>query len=405
MKALIVPFAIIAVIRIAGAQAPVSREQAVASAVSNGTRLAIARADTLVAYAGLTASRAWQNPTLSATYSKSVPTQHYIVDVPIDLPGLRGARIGSARAARLAAQYRYTLERAGAALDADTTYTRALAARERAALLRRTAQDADSVRRMVAVRRSAGDASEMDLELAKVTAGQAVNAAAADSLAYVSAILDLQIVMGLAADRVEIAPTDSLTAPPASLLAVADSGLTPLGAPPLQVAAAQASVESARLALRVQHRSIFSAPSLSAGVETGDPDQTGMLPTFGLAFPLPLFDRNRGAVMLARAEQARAEAELTQAQVQSRNEIARARRELANALRTVQRDSLLVTSAERVAAMSLTAYREGAASLPNVLEARRTAREVLAQYIDDLANAWIFAAELRVISLTPTDRP
>jgi outer membrane protein TolC len=51
--------------------------------------------------------------------------------------------------------------------------------------------------------------------------------------------------------------------------------------------------------------------------------------------------------------------------------------------------------------MALTAYREGASSLPNVLEAHRTARDVLAQYIDDLAAAWIATAELRVFSLTP----
>ena len=55
--------------------------------------------------------------------------------------------------------------------------------------------------------------------------------------------------------------------------------------------------------------------------------------------------------------------------------------------------------------MSFVAYREGASSLPNVLEAQRNAREVLAQYIDDVADAWIFAAELRVISLTPTSIP
>lgn len=145
------------------------------------------------------------------------------------------------------------------------------------------------------------------------------------------------------------------------------------------------------------------SPSLSAGVETGDPDVPGMLPTFGVAFPLPLFNRNRGAIMQARAEQERAEAELTLAQVQSRTEIARARRELATALATVERDSLLVTAAARVASMSLRAYQEGAASLPNVLEAQRTARDVLSQYIEDLAGAWIFAAELRVISLAPGD--
>ena len=61
-----------------------------------------------------------------------------------------------------------------------------------------------------------------------------------------------------------------------------------------------------------------------------------------------------------------------------------------------------MASANRVAALSLTAYREGASSLPNVLEAQRNARDVLAQYIDDLADAWIFAAELRVLSLTST---
>ncbi|HJQ18914.1 MAG TPA: TolC family protein [Gemmatimonadaceae bacterium] len=387
------------------AQTPVSRDSAVAAAVTSGGRLAIARADTLVAFAGLVGARAWPNPTLNASYSKSPPTNHFIMDIPFEWPGQRGARIGAARATRLAAQYRFAFERAGAALDADTTYTRAVAARERAALSRHNAQEADSLRRMVAVRRGEGDASEMDVQLATVTAGQAANTAAADSLAYISAVLDLQTVMGMAADRVEIEPSDSLTAPPESLLARSDSGLTPRNAPPLQIAAAQASVEAARLSLRSQHRNIFSAPSLSAGIESGDPDHPGLLPTFGIALPLPLFDRNRGGVMQARAEQARAQAELTQATVQSHIEIARAKRELAIALGTVERDRLLITAATRVAAMSLTAYREGAASLPNVLEAQRSAREVLAQYIDDLANAWIFAAELRVISLAPSDVP
>jgi hypothetical protein len=71
-------------------------------------------------------------------------------------------------------------------------------------------------------------------------------------------------------------------------------------------------------------------------------------------------------------------------------------------LARTERDQRLVVSANRVAAMSLTAYREGAASLPNVLEAQRNARDVLAQYIQDLANAWIATAELRVLALVPS---
>jgi len=71
------------------------------------------------------------------------------------------------------------------------------------------------------------------------------------------------------------------------------------------------------------------------------------------------------------------------------------------ALARVTRDRQLIASANRVAAMSLTAYREGAASLTNVLEAQRSARDVLANYVDDLADAWIATAELRVLALPP----
>src|SRR6185312_8689609 len=146
------------------------------------------------------------------------------------------------------------------------------------------------------------------------------------------------------------------------------------------------SLQSAVAAVRLQHRSIWSSPSLSLGVEYGDPSQTGLLPTFGIGVGLPLFDRNRGQIAQAEAERIRASAELTVAQVEARNEIAHGTRERANA----------------VAAMALTAYREGASALPNVLEAQRSARDVLGQYIDDLAAAWIATAELRVLALTPT---
>jgi len=126
------------------------------------------------------------------------------------------------------------------------------------------------------------------------------------------------------------------------------------------------------------------------------------LPTFGLGIGLPVFDRNRGAIAQAEAERVRAAAELTLAQVEARNQIAHSLRQRENALARSERDQRLVVSANRVAAMSLTAYREGAASLPNVLEAQRNARDVLAQYIDDLTAAWIATAQLRVLALAPS---
>ena len=106
--------------------------------------------------------------------------------------------------------------------------------------------------------------------------------------------------------------------------------------------------------------------------------------------------------MQAEAELQRARAELALARAEGAARIARARRERAIAIAKVGRDRVLLASADRVATMSLTAYREGESSLPNVLEAQRNARDVLGQYIDDLADAWVASAALRVYTLTPT---
>ena len=374
---------------------PISRAEAVRTALGRAARLAVARADTALASAQIATARAIPNPALSASYSKSIPKYHYAIDLPLDVPWVRRLRIRSAELGLNAAEMRYQLARATVALDADTTYTRAVAARERLVLSKRNALEADSLLHMVERRREAGDASEMDVELARVTAGQQANIAKGDSLVLVSTLLDLQGVLGMTSERLEVAVTDSLGSPSGAVV----PGKT------LSEIAAGLSVESTTLAARLQRRAIWPQPSITFGFETGDPDQPGLLPTFGVGIGLPLFDRNRGAIAQAEAERARAVAEATLAQVEARNQIAHSIREREIALARVERDRLLITSANRVESMSLTAYREGAQTLINVLEARRAAREVLAQYVDDLASAWIATAELRILALQPGRQP
>jgi outer membrane protein TolC len=370
-----------------------SRAAAIQTALDRGARLGVAGADTAIANAALITARAYPNPSFTASYSKAVPDYHFNLDIPLDFPMLRKLRIQSSQAGVRAAQLRYQFNRAMIAMEADTTYTRAVAARERLALSRRTALDADSLLHMVERRRDAGDASDMDVELARVNAGQQANIAASDSLSLTSAMFDLQAVLGLTSDSIEVKPVDSLVVLPDATAPASRS---------LDELAADLSLESAKLNERLQHRSIWSQFSLALGVETGDPDQHGALPTFGIGFGLPLFDRNRGPIAQAEAERAKAQAELTLAGFETRNALSHAMLERKSAISKVTRDAALVASANHIAAMSLTAYREGALSLPNVLEAQRSAREILAQYTDDLAAAWIATAELRVFSITPT---
>jgi cobalt-zinc-cadmium efflux system outer membrane protein len=250
---------------------------------------------------------------------------------------------------------------------------------------------------MSIVRRDAGDASELDVLLATVNAGQAANVTAADSLTYVSTLFDLQAVMGLDANRVVIAPIDSLTLP-----ASPNADAVPIRA--LPVAAAELALTAADLSVRAQRRSVFAPFSIQAGIEHGDPSQPGILPTFGVSIPLPLLNRNRGPIAVAEAERERARAELALARIETQSAIGRAIRSRNLALEKIQRDRLLVESATRIAAMSLTAYREGAQGLPAVLEAQRNARDILSQYIDDLATAWIATATLGLYNLTPSTR-
>ena len=196
------------------AQQPVTREAAIDAAEARGARLALARTDTAVSAAELAAARTIENPAASASYSKSTPQYHASLDVPLDFLWVRGPRAAAARLALVSARYRLAFERAAARFDADTAYTRALAADAHARLSRRNAQDADSLLRIATIRRDAGDASNLDVQLATVSAGQAANAATDDSLAAITARLDLQAIMGLPADRVTIVPVDSLALPP-----------------------------------------------------------------------------------------------------------------------------------------------------------------------------------------------
>lgn len=383
----------------AAAQQVVTRSSAIDAALARGARLAVARADTAVAAAQVISAGALPNPNLAASYSKSTPQIHVTLDMPVELGGQRGLRLGSAKASQRAAQYRFRFERAAIVLDADTTFTRAQAAIAHAVLSRRNAADADTLLRMAVARRNAGDAAELDVQLATVNAGQQSNLAIADSLSLILALEDLRTVMGLPAGAGPLVLADSLIAPQgAESLSLAGT--------PLPVAAAEQTLTAAELTARLQHRNVLGSPSVLAGFETHDPGGTEnrILPTVGFSIPLPLFNRNRGPIAQAEAERTRAVAQLTLARLESEQRLARAFRERNAFLARVTRDQTLLASANRVAAMSITAYRAGAASLPNVFEAQRNARDVLKQYIDDVVAAWNANATLRLMTLTTSSQ-
>lgn len=415
------------------AQRPVTRDEALRAALSAGPRVALARADTALSRAALILAHALPNPSLNASHSGAPPQKHLVVDIPFDAPWVRGPRLSAANAASRAARLRFMSERAAAMLDVDTTYTRALGAQARFRLSRQTARDAESLSKMTISRRIAGDASDLEVDLASVTAGQQENVAATDSLASMSLLLTVQTLMGIPADSIAIVLADTLRighADTRALLEATDSAVvltaqaasSPSGGmlsgavPPAAgaaldrrgstpaVAAAEAAVQAADLTIVRERRGVFGISSFQVGVEWGDPavdpPDNQRLYLFGVSVPLPFFNQNQGAIALATAERDRARAELSSARLLARQRLVESYRELASLRARVARDQELVVRAERVASRSVTAYREGASALPAVLAARRTAREVLGQYIDDLTALMTLQSELRVLTQT-----
>lgn len=382
----------------AHAQRPMSRRTAIDAALARGPLVALIAADTARAAAELTIAGVRAQPNLQVSFTESSPRYHVIADLPLDGMLLRGRRLDVARATQRSVRTIYAFNRASITFDTDTAYTRALAAAARAALSRRNALDADSLRRIAEQRRDAGDASELDVQLATISAGQQSNVAAVDSVAAIGALLDVQTLIGETADSIRIALADTLAPPDA-----AAGTWTP--GQPLRVAAAASNVVAADALVALEKRSRFGSPSLTAGIEKGDPSgaQPQTLPTVGIALPIPFSGRNKGVVQVAEAERSRAMAVLAVVSLESQRQIARAIRDRIAAGSRVERDRQLLATAERVAALALTAYREGASPLPSVLEARRNARDVMAQYIDDVAALWTAIAAQKLV--TQTERP
>ena len=377
--------------------APLTRDSAISLALAHGSRAAIANAAARSAAARVREAGTVANPLLTASYSKSLPQYHASVDFPLDFLTLRGLRVASARSSSEAAQLRLAFERAAIRLDVDTSYTIASARRARARLSLRNAVDAESLLTIAGVRRSAGDASELDVDVARISAGRARNLAVADSQAAVAATLELQQALGLPASRQTIAIADSLDVPRPDTTIHGDSAATN-GATSLPVAAAQRDLQAATQTLALERRNVWSGLALQAGVENHDPTggEPGLLPTFGVSVPLPLFNQGQGAIAVAQAERDRARAELAAAERESSALVARARSDLAAASQRVARDRQLVETANRVARLSLQAYVEGAYPLTTVLEAQRNARDTLADLIDDLVAANTAVAALRL---------
>jgi cobalt-zinc-cadmium efflux system outer membrane protein len=130
------------------------------------------------------------------------------------------------------------------------------------------------------------------------------------------------------------------------------------------------------------------------GEETGRP--IGWEGTLEAGVSVPLFNRNAGGIAVARADETRAQAEVTRLELALQSRAASQFAEYLTALRAAETyRSEILPRAEEAYRLYLSRYREMAAAYPQVLVAQRTFFEMSTDYLESLNEAWRAALQLQ----------
>ncbi len=343
----------------------VTVEQAVAL-YRDSPRLAAERSAIGVASADIVEARQRPNPTLDMSVTRTVVGSNTIggwlpsigVDVPI-LIGHQRARRGEAARDRVASVRAEVAASTGdGELDVRARFAALLVAQEQRTVLAAALADARAVREIVAGRSAAGAGSpyaveRIDLAIAelasRVDEANAVEAAAAG---------DLATLVGSPGWRPHaVGDLDTRDA------------ATALDPEHPMLVAGRAAHTTAVAEIGVAHADATPTPSLGLHAFTTS-DPSSLVLSAGISIPLPMFDKNRGAIARAIADAERTDLELTARRTELATILDRASSVLAMrraAVRRFEDDAL--QRIPKLRAMAETSYRSGQGGVVELLDA------------------------------------
>jgi cobalt-zinc-cadmium efflux system outer membrane protein len=118
--------------------------------------------------------------------------------------------------------------------------------------------------------------------------------------------------------------------------------------------------------------------------------------TLEAGISVPLFNRNAGGIAAARADETRAQAEVTRLELALQSRAVSQFASYLTALRASEAyRSEILPRAEEAYRLYLTRYRDMAAAYPQVLVAQRTLFEMSNEYLESLGEAWQAALQLQ----------
>ncbi len=167
------------------------------------------------------------------------------------------------------------------------------------------------------------------------------------------------------------------------------------------VRAWQARLATRRASVAVSRAGAIPDLTLTGGVRVlPDSGSVGFL--VGISIPLPLFNRNQGAIRAARFRVAEARAQLRAARVRIASRITQAHRNASSAAATLHRiDKVILPKAEVAVKVGLDSYREGKAGYLAVLDAQQTLVQLRVERLAAVTGLLVNLAELELLLGSP----
>lgn len=285
------------------------------------------------------------------------------VNQRLDLGGRRRSRVGAARAELLAEQLRLAIARADLAQAVRQQFATAATARERLRIATESEERARELARIARILVEEGREPPLRAIRARSAAAQAAAAVEAARAEERAARGTLASLFGVST------PPDAVIG---ALLDLQPRTINPEQSLEVRLAEAERLVAEAEVAQ--QRAASRLDPAVGVGVrhvrETGD---VGLVA--GLSMPLAVFDRNQGNIAAARAGVRAAEANLASASASARVRAANAITSVkAAAARVEALEGAAIPEATEALRLAQLAYREGRATLLELLDAQEDYR-------------------------------
>jgi cobalt-zinc-cadmium efflux system outer membrane protein len=319
----------------------VSLQEALRMLARNNLDLRLARARAAEATGLARQAGAFPNPAVGATHEplsgggRAYSESYLTLSQRFELPGERDARSEAADRRRAAALSLLRADSVRLAFEAKRAFVEAALAEERLGITERVAGVFREAARSATERYDAGDISLYELRRIHVERARYETLLADAALATGTTQRTLALLLAPEGDAVRLAP-EPLTAPapPPAPTALLDA---PAAERRAELAAARAEVEAEEARLRLAHAERLPDVTATGGYKRQSDGLAGAF--LGLSLPLPLFDRNAGAVEASDARLLAVRERLALTRRQLDNDVLRA----VDAYRTLRQRSELLS--------------------------------------------------------------